>query len=138
MEECPLVAECQTVTANEGTSEDELPLKRARVQTFPAASEKKRPRAARKRVVDTDTSDDEATRMAAGHDTAGKDTGIQEVCTTIHDKLTNRTVYEESVSTEDSDTEVRAPPLAALLKPRLGPCFVDRPELGCVPLVAVA
>ena len=81
----------------------------------------------RKRVVESDSSDD--SQMAAGVPIkeAEKVSAIE--------KIIAPTVDEESVSTEDSDTGERPPPV--LLRTR-GPCLVARPLVESALPIAVA
>ena len=80
----------------------------------------------RKRVVESDSSDDSVAQMAAG-------VPIKEV--SAIEKIIAPTVDEESVSTEDSDTGERPPPV--LLRTR-GPCLVARPVVESALPIAVA
>ena len=83
----------------------------------------KRPR---KCVVETESSDESVAQMAAG-------VPIKEV--SAIEKIIAPTVDEESVSTEDSDTGERPPPV--LLRTR-GPCLVARPVVESALPIAVA
>ena len=83
----------------------------------------KRPR---KRVVESDSSDDSVAQMAAG-------VPIKEVYAI--EKIIAPKVDEESVSTQDSDTGEQPPPV--LLRTR-GPCLVARPVVESALPIAVA
>ena len=85
----------------------------------------KRPR---KRVVESDSSDDSVAQMAAG-------VPIKEV--SAIEKIIAPTVDEESVSTEDSDAGERPTPPPVLLRTR-GPCLVARPVVESALPIAVA
>ena len=113
--------------ASEGSSDEEGMRKRAKKPPSDGGKRGKRPR---KPVVESDSSDDPVAQIAAG-------VPIQEVeeVTENEKKIIAPTVDEESVSTEDSDTGERPPPV--LLRTR-GPCLVARPVVESAPLIAVA
>ena len=88
----------------------------------------KRPR---KRVVESDSSDDSVAQIAAGVPIKE----VEEV--SANEKIIAPTVDEESVSTEDSDAGERPTPPPVLLRTR-GPCLVARPVVESALPIAVA
>ena len=80
-------------------------------------------------MVESDSSDDPVAQIAAGVPIKE----VEEV--SANEKIIAPTVDEESVSTEDSDTGERPPPV--LLRTR-GPCLVASPVVESALPIAVA
>ena len=118
--------ECKPTIASEGSSDEERTRKRVKKPPSDGGKGGKRPR---KRVAETESSDESVAQMAAG-------VPIKEV--SAIEKIIAPTMDEESVSTEDSDDAGERPtPPPVLLRTR-GPCLGARPVVESALPIAVA
>ena len=119
--------DCKPTIASEGSSDEEGTRKRAKKPPSDGGKEGKRPR---KRVVESDSSDDPEAQIAAGVPTKE----VEEV--SANEKIIAPTVDEES-STEESDAG-EGPTLPPILLRTRGPCLVARPVVESALPIAVA